>query len=433
MIKLRPTVALRQQLKLSQILSPKMIQMLKTFSLSYSDMMDRVTRDVDENVVLEVVQYDRLTDYAASRRNSLATESSYDVGDLARSKSDSDQLHSFLMAQLGLCTLSDGDEAIAKALILHIDDRGYISDYDQIKAQLCRQFDIDDRKLLSVLRMVQKLEPDGVGARSLKECLLIQIDNHHFEHDRLAVIFKRVVSHHLDDLGAGRYDQIAAALEIDVDGVSAIADFIRLNLNPNPGLAYGGSDTASPIIPSFEVRLEGDHIDLIHLEQTMGVQLGVSARYLKMLSDPAIDAETRTYIEERVQKANDLIDMIRNRQRLMRDLVERIVQRQSEFLKRGLLYLVPLLQKELAEALRMSPSTISRIVASKYIVTPHGTFSLKQLCPRNHFGLTSVRLGHLIMGVFDEFQGVTFGHLYLIYMNCYLPIILVADKTTQRV
>ncbi len=406
MIKLRQTVSLKQQLKLSQILSPKMIQMLKTFSFSYSEVLDRVARDVEDNVVLEVIRYDHLAEYAANRRTTSSLDfMGRDISEFAKARSDTDQLHTFLFSQLDLETLSDTDDAIARFLISHMDDRGYIEDYVDIRALAKTQFGIDDRKVLSILRGVQKLEPDGVGARSLKECLLLQIESHHFDDDRLSEAFKTVVTHHLDALGAGQFEDIATAMGIASDGVAAIAEFIRANLNPFPGLAYATPTMSQTIIPSFEVVLDGDQIELTHLEQTMGIQIGVSDRYIKMLADPGIDEDTRTYVEDRVRKANELIDTIQSRQRLMADLVRRVVQRQTEFLKHGLLYLVPLLQKELAEQLGMSPSTISRIVSSKYILTPQGIFTLKQLCPRDHFGLTAKRLEQLIMAVFQEYPG----------------------------
>ena len=406
MIKLRQTVSLKQQLKLSQILSPKMIQMLKTVAFSYSEVLDRVARDVEDNVVLEVIRYDHLAEYAANRRTTSSLDfMGRDISEFAKAKSDTDQLHTFLFSQLDLETLSETDDSIARLLISHIDDRGYIEDYLDVRELAKTQFNIDDRKVLSVLRLIQKLEPDGVGARSLKECLLLQIDAHHFEQERLAEAFKTVLTHHLDALGEGKFDEIALAMGIESDGVAAIAEFIRSNLTPFPGLAYAATPLSQTIIPSFEVGLDGDQIELTHLEQTMGIQIGVSDRYIKMLSDPAIDEETRTYVEDRIRKANELIDTIQSRQRLMVDLVRRVVERQLEFLKRGLPYLVPLLQKELAEQLGMSPSTISRIVSSKYILTPQGIFTLKQLCPRDHFGLTAKRLEQLIMAIFQEYPG----------------------------
>lgn len=404
MISLRQTVSLKQTLKLSQILSPKLIQILKHVGYSYSDILNRVSREVEENVVLEIRQYDQLMDYSASRKS----HSSQDLfgGDIsvsAKAKADSDHLISFLESQLGLESLDPHDEEMTRYLISYIDDRGYIENYVEARDEMKVRFNIDDRKVRSLLRIIQGLEPDGVGARSVKECLMIQIDAHHFDHERLRDVFKVVVNDHLDALGAGDFKSVARAMDLEIDGVQALAEFIRNNLNPYPGLAYNQTASSALVIPSFEVKLDGETIDLINLEATKGVQVGVSDQYLKMNADPNLDAETRAYIETRIQKANELIETIQTRQRMMLSLVQLVMARQVEFLKHGMLYLVPLLQKELASELGMSPSTVSRIVSLKYIITPHGVVTLKTLCPRSHFGMTAHRLGQLVGEICSEF------------------------------
>lgn len=405
MVYLKQSVVIKQALKLNQILSPKLIQMLQAFAYSYSDVLSRVSREVEDNVVLEIKQYDQLLDYASSRKSSSITASGdyLDISTQAKSRSPTDHLVLFLLSQLDLETLSEKDDAMARYLVSNIDDRGYIENYTQIKEEIKAKFGVDDRKVLSILKVVQSLEPDGVGARSVKECLMIQVDAHHFEHEKLRETFREVIQSHLDDLAAERFDVIAEALEIPLDGVSVVAEFIRSNLKPYPGLAYGAGPQVQSAIPSFEVVLDGDQVDINQLEATKGVQLGISDRYLAMLSDASIDDDSRTYIQERVKRAQELIDTIHNRQRLMADLVRTIVVHQIEFFKNGVYYLAPLHQKELAEKMGMSPSTISRILSSKYIVTPFGMMTLKQLCPRSHFGMTAHRLQELVKAVCIEF------------------------------
>ena len=404
MITLRQSVTIRQQLKLSQILSPKMIQMLKTFNFSYADLLEKANREVEDNVVLEVVRFDQLTDYATQRRAKPDQElKGRDVADFAKAASDKDQLSTFLMSQLELEGLSDKDHGMAMMLIEAIDDRGYIENYPEVRDEIKAKWGGDDRKVLSILRIIQAFEPDGVGARSLKECLLLQIESHQFDHERLRDIFREVISHHLDALADNQFEEIAAALDIQVDGVESIAEFIRSNLNPNPGSAYSTTSFNQQVIPSFSVEIENDQIFLTNLEETKGLQLGISSRYTTMLNDPALDEESRVYLKDRIKRAEEMIENIQRRHETMANLIQFILTHQVEFLRHGIMYLMPLLQKQVAEKMGISCSTVSRIVSSKYIETPHGILSLKQLCPRDHFGQTAKRLELIVMGIFHEY------------------------------
>ncbi|NBV43056.1 hypothetical protein EBR96_09865, partial [bacterium] len=397
-INLRQTVMLKQELKLAQILSPKMIQMLRMFNMSYSDLLDRVNEEVRENVVLEVVKYDQLGEYSMARRSRNDMEfMGRDVADFAKASSDKDQLHTYLLSQLELENLNDLDREIAEHLIQNIDDRGYILNYAEVRDGLIAKFAVEDRKVLQILRVIHSFEPDGVGARSLKECLSIQIDNYSFENERLREVLRQAVKHQLDELAAQQYDKVARFLGIEPAGAEALGEFIKQNLNPNPGAQFSNAQFNMHVIPSFEVYLEDDVMVLTNLEKSKGIQLGISEKYSQMLSDPKLDAETRQYLEIQMNRAKEMIDNVQRRLDSLDNIVKFILNRQIEFLRHGYLYMVPLLQKEVAEKMEMSSSTVSRIVSSKYIQTQWGLFSLKQLCPRDHFGQTAKRLELVIL------------------------------------
>jgi len=395
MLNLRQTIGLKQQLKLSQMLSPRMIQMLKTFQMSYADLAESAAHQVKENVLLEVVRYDNLSTEYMGRRKSSDSFQSKDFSEYTAAKSDKDRLDTYLMSQLDMEKLPPKDHKIAEFLISHINDRGYIDAWDKLSAEIQQQFSIDTRKLNQVLKVIQSFEPEGVGARTVSECLLIQLEQQDFDSERLRQVLKMVITSHLDALGEQRYDDIAKKLGVEPEGVEAIADFIRSNLNPSPGSSFSGADIAQ-VVPSFEAYIEDEKLVVVNLEETKGLQLGLNSRYMAMLQNPDTDKETKAYLEERFQKARELIDHIQRRRETIQRLAVYVIEKQRLFMHYGPLYLEPLLQKDVAQHLGLSNSTVSRIVSGKYIQTPHGMFALKQLCPRGHFGKTSIRLRQIV-------------------------------------
>jgi len=395
MLNLRQTIGLKQQLKLSQMLSPRMIQMLKTFQMSYADLAESAAHQVKENVLLEVVRYDSLSTEYMGRRKSSDSFQSKDFSEYTAAKSDKDRLDTYLMSQLDMEKLPPKDHKIAEFLISHINDRGYIDAWDTLSAEIQTQFAIDTRKLTQVLKVIQSFEPEGVGARTVSECLLIQLEQQDFESERLRHVLKLVITSHLEALGEQRYDDIAKKLGVEPEGIEAIADFIRSNLNPSPGSGFSGADVAQ-VVPSFETYIEDEKLVVVNLEETKGLQLGLNARYMAMLQNPDTDKETKAYLEERFQKAKELIEHIQRRRETIQRLAVHVIEKQRLFMHYGPLYLDPLLQKDVAQHLGLSNSTVSRIVSGKYIQTPHGMFALKQLCPRGHFGKTSIRLRQIV-------------------------------------
>lgn len=400
---LRQSLSPKQVMTLRQMLNPKMIQMLKTFHLPYSELIEKIQESVDDNMFLDIIRYDQLTDYQASKRQSDDDRfMGRDASDFASGDAGQETLHEYLMSQLDLENLSEKEYEIAAFIIDHIDEKGYIEDYDKVRVKTAAEFDVAERKVNDILKIIQSFEPEGVGARSLKECLLIQIEQYDFENEKLREVLDRVVRNHLDDLAAERFNVIAKSLGIAPDGVQALAEFIRQNLDPAPGQRFSKQEFNRHVIPSFEVSLINGKPAITNLEDTMGIQIGLSGKYEAMLNNPELDEKTRAYLKEKYEAAKELVENIRKRRENLNKLIQMIISRQELFLKKGVFYLEPLLQKTIAAQLDISPSTVSRIVSSKYIQTPHGIFSLKQLCPRSHFGKTSVRLIHIVRDVAAE-------------------------------
>lgn len=394
----------QQTLQLRQILSPKMIQMLKTFQLPYADLVSAVIEENKDNVFLDIIRYDQLLDYSSHRK--LTANQGLIDGDSAdfigRIQSKEKNLYEFLVSQLNLLNLSKKDHDIALLLIQGIDSQGYLPEYDTLKESIKTQYDVSDRKVSDILKIIQTFEPEGVGARNLKECLLIQVEEYDFEYEALREILSKIITYHLDDLSNQKFKRIAKALHIEEAGVQQLSDFIRSNLTPKPGLRFTNQEFNSVIIPSFEVRVENGQLVFANLERQQGISVQISEEYQAVLKDPATDEATKKYLEEKFERANVLVENLQRRYENLERIAKFILEKQMAFLQKGVHYLEPLLQKEIAQNFDLTPSTISRIVSSKFIQTPFGIFALKTLCPRQHFGKTAERLKQILQDIFDE-------------------------------
>jgi RNA polymerase sigma-54 factor len=231
-----------------------------------------------------------------------------------------------------------------------------------------------------------------VGARSLKECHLIQVQHYDFDNEYLQELLTELIKSHLQNFENIDIDNIADSMDIEPEGVEALITFIRNNLNPNPGIGYSNETNNNHIVPSFEVTVENGKIKILNLEERHGIKITISDKYTTLIEDPNTDDETRAFLKQKLEAAKTLKESLENRHKNLDALIHYVVHKQTAFVHHGTLFLEPLLQKDIAQHLGISPSTVSRIVSSKFVRTPHGTLPIKALCPRSHFGKTSERL-----------------------------------------
>ncbi|RAP33210.1 RNA polymerase sigma-54 factor [Candidatus Marinamargulisbacteria bacterium SCGC AG-410-N11] len=384
---------------LKQTLTPQLIQMLKTFHQPYKSLLNEVEQTAKENVFIEVKQFDQLSSYDyKARKTNIQNSEDKDISDYAESPKQK-SLYNHLHEQIELLYLNPKDFKIAELIIEDINSRGYLENYSKTQEKIIKSLNIKERKVNDILKIIQTLDPEGVGARNLKECLLIQLKSHNFENKELEHLFKELIANHLEDIGNQNSNKLIKKFNLTEDGLNAATSFIKQNLNPNPGINFSKTQLNYHIIPSFKVDFSQKRPILTNLEKTKGIQINISPKYLELLENKSIDKETKEFLKERYQKAKTLVENIQKRQETLTKMISYIINKQTLFLEKGILYLEPLLQKELSEKLNISPSTVSRIVSSKYIETPHGMFSFKQLCPRNHFGKTAERLKLIIKNI----------------------------------
>ena len=275
-----------------------------------------------------------------------------------------DHLHS----QLSVLVMSEEVRDAAANIIGNLNENGYLmATLEEIAES--GQHTLDEVREGS--RIVQSLDPAGVGAKDVRECLLLQIESRNGKNG----VAWQIVANHLKLVETRQMKEIAKLLGRPLEHILTAMDVIR-HLDPYPGLRYSGSG-ARQVEPDVYIFKEGDEY-IIQLNDDDLPQLRLNAQYRKMLDrDHEPSKEIRNYVKDRYAAAIQLIKNIEQRKQTILKVCQSIVRRQLEFLEHGIDQLKPMMIKEVAEEIGVHPSTVSRAVASKYADTPQGVFELR--------------------------------------------------------
>ena len=278
-----------------------------------------------------------------------------------------------LLEQIHFLNLSGEQFAIADFLVGSLDDRGYLSTpLEEVARATGRPIE----ECEGVLRVIQALEPIGVGARDLRECLLIQLSAQAQE----GTLPWRLIHDQFDNLVNRRFPEIARQLRCTVEEVQAAADVVA-TLNPKPGFQVS-SEEPKYVVPDLIVERVDDEY-LVLLNDRNVPRLRISSAYESVLRDKKSEdknsdqAKTREYIQGKLNSARWLIQTIEQRRRTMIKVMNCIIREQREFFDKGIACLRPLTLQQVARQIDMHESTVSRVCSGKYVQTPRGVFELK--------------------------------------------------------
>ena len=441
----------RLNLKVSQrqILTPGLMQMVSVLALNKIELKEMIDAEMVENPVLEEIdetvpmldevasreerdeRHDRLEKAGAEEAAAAPKDafSEIDFGSYFRDyldpgyrtqpefeESDKPSFENFLSQptslsdhlewQLGSLSLAPGLLEAAEFIVGNLDEDGYLAASEEELSAAFREIpegmDAEKRAAeqaasVELLRrgidLVQHLDPAGVGARDLRECLLIQIEalKHEFRHGngrqgaeeveahleqrrRSMEVAALIVDHHLPLLQKRDVKDLARAAHISVDEAHAGVEFIR-TLDPRPGRLYNREQTRL-IEPDVVFIKQGAEWVVAMNEEDLP-SLRLSMRYRRMLTSEDTDKEVKEYVKERFRSALQLMRNIAQRKSTILRTCEVIVRRQQDFLEKGIEALRPMMIKEVAEEIGVHPSTISRAVANKYAHTPQGVLELR--------------------------------------------------------
>ena len=401
------------QQKLQQKLSPAQIQVIKMLEIPTLELEERIRQEIEENPALEegeeMSENDENDEF--SNEDDYNDDGDFDMDDymadddipdykLQTSNSSKDDkhedipfsagytFHEHLMEQVGLLDLNDREEMLVRYIIGNIDDEGYLRrDAELMVDDIVFQVGIetDDDEMKRLIKVVQELDPAGVGAIDLRECLVLQLNRREQTID--VKIAKRILTDYFEEFSKKHYDKIIKALNITEDGLKDALDEI-IHLNPKPGNAWGGNvleKSMSAVVPDFIIENDGRKL-FIHLNNSNVPELRVNSTYNEMFQDYSANKINQTkemkdavmFVKQKIDSARWFIDAIKQRQQTLLTTMTAIVEFQKEyFLEGDEMFLKPMVLKDIADRTGFDISTISRVSNSKYVQTEFGIFPIK--------------------------------------------------------
>ena len=408
---------LRQSLqhKLLQKLSPQQIQLMKLLQVPTIALEARIKEELEENPALDEGK-EELEDEFADEQQDTETESAEEEFDISEYLQDDDvpdyklsinnkgadaeetdipigsgiTFRDLLLDQLGLKKISPSQRDLAEHLIGNFDDSGYLRrEIPAIVNDLAFSQNImtSAKELEEVLEIIQTFDPPGIGARDLRECLIIQLDRVPRNSLELKVA-KVVLEKYFEEFTKKHYDKILKRMDIDDELLKdAIEEIVRLN--PKPGnTSKETAKSIAAVVPDFMLSIDDDDELKIHLNQRNAPELKVSRAYSDMLrgysdSNKKPDKKTKEaiqFVKQKIDSAKWFIDAIKQRQQTLLFTMTAIAEFQKDYFLTGdETKLKPMILKDIAEVVNMDISTVSRVANSKYVQTPYGTMLLKSL------------------------------------------------------
>jgi len=398
---------MRQQMKMTQqlVMTPQLQQAIKLLQLTRIELQDVVRQELEENPMLEEEADTEETGDAESTDSvEKDVEPGSDADDFHEVETGDDTLRDWdsyldgynyssgeqysgdddrpsfesmltrkgtlidhLLWQLHMGHFLPEEVRIGEEIIGNIDEGGYLRSSLEEISQTCS---VTEAEVLPVLGRIQEFDPAGVGARDLRECLLIQARFLGMQ----GSLVERILLDHLKELETRNYKQISRDLSVDLNQVF-IATKIIAGLDPRPGRVFG-SDEVHYISPDIFVSKVGDDYVVMLNEEGLP-NLKVSPFYAEARTNGSVDSRAEEYIGEKIRSALWLIKSIQQRQRTIYKVAKSIVRFQREFLDYGIEYLRPLVLRDVADDIGMHESTISRVTTNKYMQTPQGLYELK--------------------------------------------------------
>lgn len=388
------------QQKLTQKLSPLQIQTIKLLELPTLELEQRIKKELEENPVLdESTESDddsddqaknvSLSEYSQddptpSYKTYVNNQSKDDLKPQYNTFSVRESFHQSLVMQLGYREMDERTRSIALFLIGSLDDDGYLRrDLESLADDIAFRQNImtDEKELESILHIIQEFDPVGIGARSLQECLLLQIRARH--HSETQQIAETILSKYFSEFTKKHYDKIMSKLGINEDQLKeAIAEIVKLNPRPGGQVDDSYVEQAQQIVPDFILDVKDGEL-VMTMPKFSVPELKVNKRYADLLekssqSSNRSDKEAATFVKQKLDSAKWFIEAIKQRQNTLQNTMNAIINFQHDFFMDGdETKLKPMVLKNIAEITGMDISTISRVVNCKYIQTHFGIYPLK--------------------------------------------------------
>ena len=407
----KESLHLTQEQRLQQRLSPQQVQFVRLLGMNRTEMEDEVRHEVLDNPAIEIADSDDSSDGEAPAEemttdNNVTPDSAdpedepeddvpaYRLNISNRSADDKvyepiitneSTLIDYLSEQISEHDLSEKQQTIADYIIGNIDDNGYLTrSVEAISDDIVFQMgiEVDEDEIQSALQMIRDLDPAGIGAKDLRDCLLLQLERLPGSDDNLLAY--KIIDCYFPEFSKKHYDRIITALKTDKEGFRRALEVI-LSLNPKPGSLYGGGDNskAQHIIPDFSVEVDGDNITLTLLNNIPELQIEES--FQTMYDDISVkrvrnrsEEEANRFVKDKYESAATFIKMLKQRQVTLFSIMRAILERQKQFfLTEDESLLRPMVLKDIASDTGYDLSVVSRATSGKYVMTQGGIYPLK--------------------------------------------------------
>jgi RNA polymerase sigma-54 factor len=397
------TQSLRTEQRLVQ--SPQMIQAMQVLQMPLMELKDQVEQELQENVFLERKDETERNEAAAaavpeqqpqieerlqrefsaeidqlesrlepSWRQRQATAAGGDEEDkkfeaLNNTPGRATSLPEYLMTQVRTQESDPELVRVIEHIVFSLDVDGRLSDSaEQIAQQLLVPLPLAEE----AVQVVRTLEPVGVGARDLRDCLLMQLDQMEF----VRPLTRRLVEFHLDDLAKNKLPKIAKDTGASIDEIKEGLEFVRVHCNPHPGSEFTGAPS-SGVVPDVIIEENDGKYD-VKTQRGSLPELSLSPVYRDLLQKAKEDPKVYEYLRRKIEAAKWFIEAVHQRQNTIERVATEIVRRQEGFLRHGVQHLKPMKMQDIADAVHVHISTVSRAASGKYIQTPQGIFDMKR-------------------------------------------------------
>ncbi|MEJ5351875.1 MAG: RNA polymerase factor sigma-54 [Melioribacteraceae bacterium] len=414
-------LSLQQKIALQQKLSPQQIQYQKLLQLNTLALEQRIKTELELNPILEETMEEEvsleqleeetdnqeeitLDDEEEETYNSKEdefdledfmndAEYEYEFDRLNRSQDEEKfypvapqrkSLRDSLIDQLHMLDLSEEEMILGENIIGALDKDGYFKeDLEKFvnDLKLFEGIEVDVKKAEKVISLIQTLDPPGLGARNLQECLLVQIRNSSFD-PYYSYIAEKILEKHFDDFVNKRFDNIQKNLNLSKETLKTAISIIQ-KLNPKPGEGNIDAEEVNQITPDFIIEKVDDNY-IVTLNDKNVPSVTISKTYLEMLESnkrkrkiSEREKETHKFLREKFESAKWFIASLQQRRHTLLKIMQTILEKQYEFFENGPKYLKPMIYKDIADEVGMDISTISRVVNGKYVQSPQGIHELK--------------------------------------------------------
>lgn len=371
---------LTQEQKL--IMTQQMQLSVKLLQMSGFELQEYIEKELQENPILdgkyekeeepkvqdrmdykELIKYLEFDNYGAQSYGDYNDDEVSPFNFISEIKS----LKEYLDEQVTELNVNEYTKALCKYIIENLDKRGYL---DMSINDISKELKVPLQEVEDALEIVQSLEPSGIGGRDLKECLKIQLINRGIDTDNL---FK-IIDNHLENLGDNKYAVIAKDLKITPKDAQDLGDIIK-TLEPKPSRGFFTGEDVKYIVPDAQIRKIAGKYHVI-MNEEMSPRLAINNVYKEILTENK-DKDAVDYIKGKMNSALFLMKSVDHRKSTIHKVLEKIIDKQQEFLDKGEAYLKPMTLKEIGDEIGVHESTVSRAVRDKYVYIPRGTMKIK--------------------------------------------------------